>query len=164
LKLANPLEILNEAKKISEKAVEMFPNSGKSYFWLGTLIGQIGQEKGVISSLFSIKPMRDYLEKAIELEPHYAPTYDILSKLYMQAPRRPISIGNKNTALKYRLKSVELDYENNEYRWNLYEIYIDLKKFSEASEQLNIIIENTKYSIDEKDLLIYEKAIKKLNK
>lgn len=137
----SPLNILEKGKDYAKKFQEIAPERGSSYFWMAAFDGEIAQEKGILNSLFSVRPMRDNLEKAIELDPNFAPAYDVLAQLYLKAPGWPISIGNNRKALEYRKKSVELDPYNYEYQWYLYENYQKLNRDEEAEEVLETILE-----------------------
>lgn len=129
------------------------------------MIGQIGEEQGVLDSLFQAKPMRKKLEKAIELEPDYADSYDVMARLYMALPGWSLSFGNKNTALEYRLKSIELEPNNFDFQWRLYENYKELKEDDKArdvlEEIITIPIENYRGETPARE--IKEKAQKVLN-
>mgnify|MGYP006289973851 CR=1 FL=1 len=94
-----------------------------------------------MSSLTNVKPMRNKLEKAIELEPDFAPNYDVMDRLYTQTPGWPVSIGDDEKALEYRKKSVELAPDNYNYQGKLYKNYREVGKNTEAKKVLQKIIE-----------------------
>jgi tetratricopeptide (TPR) repeat protein len=157
-----PLSILEEGKKYAEQAVEINADSARAYFWLAALQGRIGQERGIINSLFMVKPMRDSLERAIELDPQYAPAYDVMAQLYMQAPGWPVSIGDEEKALEYRRKSVRLAPNNYRYQWRLYENCYKLDKLEEAQTALEKVISLTEEMEEESAVKHRQLARKKL--
>jgi tetratricopeptide (TPR) repeat protein len=112
-------ELLETGKSHAEAAIEALPSSPHPYFWHASLMGRLGQTRGILSSLFMVKPMKEDLEQTIELDPHYADAHWVLSQLYHQAPGFPLSIGNKKLSLQHAEKAVELDSANLEYQLQL---------------------------------------------
>jgi len=110
------LEVFETGKTYAEAATKHLPASPHPHFWHASLIGRIGQTRGILSSLFMVRPMKDALDQALELDENYADAHWVLSQLYHQAPGFPLSIGNKKLALQHAEKAVELDPENLEYQ------------------------------------------------
>ena len=106
------LRVFEKGKEYTDKAVELVPDSPDAHYWLAALIGRIGQTRGILSSLFMVRPMKDALDRALELDENYAPAYWVLSQLYQQAPGFPLSIGNKKQALENAQRAVELEPQN----------------------------------------------------
>ncbi len=109
------LATFEKGKEYADRAVEIAPNSPHAHFWQASLIGRIGQTRGILQSLFMVRPMKDALDRVLELDENYADAYDVLSQLYEEAPGFPLSIGNKKLALEMAEKAVELDPEHIEY-------------------------------------------------
>ena len=80
------LETFEKGKEYAEAATEYLPESPHPHFWKASLIGRIGQTRGILSSLFMVRPMKDSLDKALELDDGYADAHWVLSQLYHQAP------------------------------------------------------------------------------
>ncbi len=135
------INVLEKGKEYAERAIEEDPENARAHFWLGSIIGELGQEQGIMGSLASVDPMQEALEKAIELDPDFAPAYDVLARLYRQAPGWPLSIGDDEEALKYSKKSVEVAPNNSTYLWRLYEIYRELDREEKAEEVLEEILD-----------------------
>lgn len=117
--MENKLSIYEEGKTYADAAVEQSPNSPHSHYWQSVLIGRIGQTRGVLSSLSMVRPMKNALERVLDLDPDYADAHWVLSQLYQEAPGFPLSIGNKKLALEHAQKAVELDPLNLEYQLQL---------------------------------------------
>jgi len=135
------VEVLKDGKGYAEDSIELAPDEAKGYFWRGALKGQIGLEEGIRSSLSTVEPMKEDLEQAIELDPDYAAAYDALAHLYMEVPGWPVSIGDEDKALEYREQSVELEPDNFQYQWGLYENYQEVGADEKAEEVLEDILE-----------------------
>ncbi len=159
--IENYWQLLEPGEEYAEKLIEITPDSPEGYYLSGIYLGQIGKKRGILNSLRSIKPMRDLLEKSIQLEPDFSPAYDVLAHLYLEAPGWPISIGSVKKALEHRVKSVKLEPENLKYQWELYNNYLKVNKQNEAAEVLYIIIELTEnnQNLEEKEKIIRKKAL-----
>ena len=136
----NAEEILEQGVEYAEKAIELDPESGKAYFWKAANLGDLAQERGILASLASVDPIKENLEKTMELSPDFAPAYDVMARLYMEAPGWPLSIGDEEKSLEYRKKSIQLAPEASTYRWRLYETYLELGEEEKAEEVLEDII------------------------
>lgn len=113
------LEILETGKSYADAAIEHLPDSPHPYFWQASLSGRIGQARGIMSSLFMVRPMKESLDRALELDENYADAHWVLSQLYHQAPGFPISIGNKKASLQHAETALELDPANLDYQLQL---------------------------------------------
>lgn len=142
------LEIYESGKEFAEQATEIATNSADAYYWLAALTGRVGQTKGILNSLFMIGPLKEALDSAIELDADFADPYFAMSQLYQQAPGWPLSLGNKDLALEYAEKAVELDPGDPEFQVQLARVLVDHKRHDEALELLEIALESPEMEID----------------
>lgn len=112
----NKLEVFERGKEYADLAVELLPSSPHTHYWQSALIGRIGQTRGILSSLFMVKPMKQALDQVLELDENYADAHWVLSQLYQQAPGFPLSIGNKKLALEHAEKAIALEPQNFDFR------------------------------------------------
>lgn len=104
-----------EKKRFYEKGVEMgklgiqkYPNSILSHFWLGTNMGLVGQENGVLSSLFLVGDVERHIRKSLELDESYfygAP-HRAWGYILFALPPWPISKGDNKKALFHMEKAL----------------------------------------------------------
>src|SRR5690554_4291056 len=113
------LRLYEKGKEYAELAVAANSQGYEGFFYLGVLIGSIGEERGVMNSLFMVKPMRNALERCLEIDPERPLAYNPLAQLYWKAPGRPLSIGNIKTALQLAEKLVTLSPDS-PYDWYIY--------------------------------------------
>ncbi|MCK4258381.1 MAG: hypothetical protein KAX49_05350 [Halanaerobiales bacterium] len=130
----------NKAKSYVEQSLELEANEPNAHFWMAVLIGQIGQEKGILTSLFMLKPMREHLERTIEIEPLFDYAYYLIATLYMDAPGWPLSFGDKKKALSYAKQAVDVTPDSFEFQWGLYRAYNNLNNKKEAKKVLETIV------------------------
>lgn len=148
------LPIYEKGREYAEKATEVAPDSPDAHYWFASLLGRIGQTRGVLQSLFMVRPMKEALERVLELDPNYASAYYVLSMLYMEAPGWPLSIGNKDVSLENALQSVELDPTNYDFQYNLAVVYIDHNEKDKAREILEDLLDSS--TVQEDDRKVHE--------
>lgn len=90
----------------AERGIQADPESYLSFFWRSANTGKWGQTKGILDSLDKAKPMRDDLEKAININPSHGESWKVLGMLYSQVPGM-ISFGDKDAAVSLGRKSVD---------------------------------------------------------
>lgn len=113
------IRLYEKGKEYAEEAVAANSEGYEGYFYLGVLLGSIGEERGVMNSLFMVKPMRNALERCLEIDPERPLAYNPLAQLYWKAPGKPLSIGNIKTALQLAEKLVALSPDS-PYDWYIY--------------------------------------------
>lgn len=142
------LATFEKGKEYADRAVEIAPDSPDAHFWQASLIGRIGQTRGILQSLFMVRPMKDALDRVLELDEDYADAYDVLSQLYQEAPGFPLSIGNKKLALETAYKSIELDPDNIEYPIQLARALDHNGRRDEAIEVLRELLARPEVKLD----------------
>lgn len=113
------LAAFEAGKEYAEQAVKLLPQSADAHYWVAALIGRVGQTRGILSSLFMVRPMKNALDRVLELDEDYADAYWVLSQLYHEAPGFPLSIGSKKLALENAQIALNLDPDNVEFQLQL---------------------------------------------
>ena len=114
------------------------------YFWQGTNLALLLQEKGILSMAFSLDEIIDLLEKARQTDPHYASAgaYRTLAILYHKAPG--FLGGDEKKALHYSLKSMELA-QNEPLNVAVYaKMMDDLDQESKALDKISSFLSDAK--------------------
>ncbi|MCX5750972.1 MAG: tetratricopeptide repeat protein [Candidatus Saganbacteria bacterium] len=125
----------------AKRAIAINPKESEAHFWLGVNMGRIGEERGVLNSLFLVQPIKDEMDVVINIDPNYAGADHVLSVLYRKAPGWPISIGDGDKALKYAEKAIALDPDRLLYRVGIAEVYIAQGKKTEAKLILEKVLD-----------------------
>lgn len=159
------MELFGVGVELGERGIEINKNSLESNFWLAVNYGMYGSEKGIMKSLELINPMRECLERAIEVDESYfyGGPWRALGRLYNKAPGWPFSIGSNSKAIECLEKALEFStkfYLNHLFIAEAYMSSWDNKK---AREHLEWIInaplsknherEDEGYKEEAKDLL-----------
>ncbi len=136
----NVLEIYQSGLAYAEQAIGLLPDSPDAHYWHATLLGRVGQTQGVLNSLAMVNPMKEALDRVLEIDPEYAAAYYVLSLLYKEAPGWPISIGSRRRSLENAEKAVELDPHDPEFRYNLAEIHVYNNNSRQAIQTLEYLL------------------------
>jgi tetratricopeptide (TPR) repeat protein len=137
------------------KALEPYFNKGtkdvNTNYWFALNAGKYGKIKGVLKSLFLVKPMKTACNNVVAKDPGYEEggAYTILGALEYEVPGGDLKKGIDyfNKALKYNADGIAV---------NLYlgKSYYKQKEYAKAKERLEFIIANGKPETkdDKKDM------------
>lgn len=156
----DPLAVFEKGKAIAEKTATMYPNKVEGHYWYASLIGRVGEKKGILNSLFMVKPMKEELDRCVAIDPKFPDAYYVLGMLYWKVPGWPLSIGDKKLAVEYAAKSVELKPTSFLFQWSLYEAYEAAGKKTEATAVLEHIIKMPVAPGEEKAAVDYKQRAK----
>jgi tetratricopeptide (TPR) repeat protein len=134
------LPLLVKGKACAEKALKVNERGADGHYWLGALIGRIGEARGVLNSLFMVKPMKAEMDRVVALNPDYAGAHYVLSLLYWKVPGPPLSIGNKQKAMEEAKLAVKLAPANTQYRLGLGEAYLAVKDKAAAKREFQAVL------------------------
>lgn len=124
-----------KGKGYGERAKTAGPNSAEAHFWYGVCLGRIGQTKGVLNSLSLAGPVKQAFEKALSLDPKFAPAMDGLAVWYMEVPG--FAGGDLNKSVEYLKKGIATQPNYSLLYIDLAKVYIKQGNYSGAREQLN---------------------------
>ncbi|MBN1595454.1 tetratricopeptide repeat protein, partial [candidate division FCPU426 bacterium] len=93
--------------QLAQRAQKIAPGKTEGYYWFGVCEGRAAEIRGVLNSLFAIEPIRQAMEKILEIDPGHGRAHHVLGVLYRKAPGWPLSCGNLNKSLEYARLAVE---------------------------------------------------------
>ena len=149
------------------KALEPYFNKGtkdvNTNYWFALNAGKYGKIKGVLKSLFLVKPMKTACNNVVAKDPGYEEggAYTILGALEYEVPGGDLKKGIDyfNKALKYNADGIAV---------NLYlgKSYYKQKEYAKAKERLEFIIANGKPETkdDKKDMAEAKELLAKVIK
>jgi hypothetical protein len=123
-------------EEAAKKAVGINSEGWEARLWLGICMGRVGEERGVLNSLFLVDPIKSEMEKVISINPNEDTAYYVLSVLYRKAPGWPLSIGDSNKSLQYAHKAVELSPQRHANHLALAEAWLAKGNKEKAKEHL----------------------------
>ena len=124
----------------AKKANELGPNKVEGHFWLGVNYGVYGEAKGVLKSLFLVKPIKEEMRRVLEIDPAYdrGGADRILGRVYHEVPG--LFGGDEKKSLEHLLKAVEYGPRVGLNLLYLADTYIDLKRIDDARKTLETIL------------------------
>ena len=130
------LAIFEKGTEYAKKGIDLKADCVDCYYWLGVNYGVYGEAKGVLKSLSLIDPIKDAMNKVIELDPEYSggAAYRVLGRMEYKVPW--VAGGSKKESAKYLEKAFELNPNSFLTRRFLAETYLGLKKKDKAESVL----------------------------
>jgi tetratricopeptide (TPR) repeat protein len=123
-----------------KKAIAAEPEKPDGHYWLAVNNGKYGEAKGVMKSLALVKPIKQSLNKVIELDRNYEDggADRVLGRVYFKLPG--IAGGSKDKSMEHLEKSKELGPDDPLTRVYLAETYLALDKIEEARAELEYVL------------------------
>jgi tetratricopeptide (TPR) repeat protein len=124
----------------AKKAIQLSPERAEGHYWLGVDNGVYGEAKGVLNSLFLVKPIKDEMNKVLAIDP----TFDdggadrVLGRLYYELPG--LFGGSNKKSLEHLLKSRDMGPRVGLTRIYLADTYLALGNVQKAREELEFVI------------------------
>jgi len=158
--------IFSQGIYYAKKAIEVKPDKPDGYYWLGVLDGVYGEARGVLKSLFLVKPIKEAMNKVIELDRSYEDGGPdrVLGRVYYKLPG--FAGGDNKKSLEHLLKSKEFGPNDPVTRCYLADTYLELKEVDKARAELEFVLSMTSdprwaLSIDEYKAVAKETLQKK---
>jgi len=129
---AAKIELLDKGKAAGEQATKLDPNDADAHYWHAATVAQAGQIKGILQSLFMVKPVKEALDKALAADPNHASSHYLMAELLSQVPGPPLSIGNKQKAVEEARLAVKFDPKESCHHLVLAKALIATKQYKEA--------------------------------
>ncbi len=132
--------IFGQGLYYAKKAVALDSEKPDGHYWLGVSYGVYGHARGVLKSLSFVKPIKEAMNKVIELDRGYEDGGPdrVLGRVYFKVPG--FAGGSKKKSLEHLLKSKELAPNDALTRCYLAETLLSLKEKDKAREELEYVL------------------------
>lgn len=137
---ASKLELLEKGRAAGERAAALDPTNADAHHWHAVCIAQSGQVRGMLQSLFMVKPTIEALDRALAADPNHARTHYFLAQLLYQLPGPPLSVGNKQRAVEEARIAVKLDPRSSSHHLVLGKALAANRQYMEARVALNCVL------------------------
>jgi tetratricopeptide (TPR) repeat protein len=133
-------QIFQQGIDYAKKAIELGPDKVEGHFWLGVCYGVYGEAKGVLKSLFLVKPIKEEMQRVLEIEPAYdkGGADRILGRVFHEVPG--LFGGSEKKSLEHLLKAVEYGPRVGLNLLYLADTYISLDQIDKARQTLEYIL------------------------
>jgi len=132
--------IFGQGLYYAKKAVALEPEKPDGHYWLGVNYGVYGQARGMLKSLSFVKPIKEAMNKVIELDRGYEDGGPdrVLGRVYFKVPG--FAGGSKKKSLEHLLKSKELAPNEALTRCYLADALLSFKEVDKAREELEYVL------------------------
>jgi len=72
--------------ELAKGGIRANPSCVECHFWLGVAYGKIGQTRGVLKSLFMVKPIMDEMRTVLSLDPKHSGAHHVMGVVYRLIP------------------------------------------------------------------------------
>jgi tetratricopeptide (TPR) repeat protein len=123
-----------------KKAVQINPDRAEGHFWLGVCYGVYGEAKGVLKSLSLVKPIKQAMQRVLEIDPAYdqGGADRVLGRVYFELPG--FAGGSKKKSLEHLLKAREYGPRVGLTLLYLADTYVALDEVEKARELLETLL------------------------
>lgn len=139
------MKLYERARSIAESLTTTNDKNPDGHMWWAVAQGRIGQQRGVMNSLFMVPSLKAAFSRVLELDSGYATAYDAFGVLYYELPG--IVGGNLKKSEEFLVKGLRVDPNYTILRLDLTKVYIKQKRWAEAKNQLQELIATPKPTI-----------------
>ncbi|WP_068140244.1 tetratricopeptide repeat protein [Limnochorda pilosa] len=125
----------------ARRAVELAPGEAETHYWHGVLQARVGEERGILQSLFMVDDVVNEMTRTLELDPNHEGAHYVLSQVYRKVPGWPLSVGDKRKALEHARVAAELSPDDTSRQLNLAESLLALGENDEAARVLQRVLD-----------------------
>lgn len=133
-------QIFQQGIDQAKKAIELGPNKADGHFWLGVCYGVYGEARGVLKSLFLVKPIKTEMRRVLEIDPAYdhGGADRVLGRVYHEVPG--LFGGSEKQSLEHLLQAVKYGPRVGLNLIYLADTYISLDRIEDARKTLETVL------------------------
>ncbi len=139
---AERLAAYDRGRQIAKRGIELYPNKVGPHFWFAVNTGRWGETNGLLRSLFLLPTVKREMELVLQLDPDFAPAYNLAGHVYYEVPG-PLG-GDLKKAEELFRTGLTKDPRDTGIRLGLGKTLVKRRRYAEARRELQAIL-------DEKD-------------
>jgi tetratricopeptide (TPR) repeat protein len=85
-KINEKLRHYDRSAELAKEAIRANPDCAECHFWLGVAYGKTGQTRGVLKSLFMVKPIMDEMQIVLRLNSTHSGAHHVMGVVYRLIP------------------------------------------------------------------------------
>jgi tetratricopeptide (TPR) repeat protein len=153
---AEKTQIFQQGMDWAKAAVAIDSHSADARFWLAANMGSYGEARGVLKSLFLVKPIRHELEEVLNIDPAYdrGAALRVLGVVDYKVPG--IAGGSRKRALENLSKALVLGPDVGANRYYLAEYYATVGDKEKALREIAVLFNLTTSEDDRPELLMMQ--------
>jgi tetratricopeptide (TPR) repeat protein len=135
------LAAYERGRQAGQRAIGLAPRSADAHLWYAVNTGRWGQTKGVVQSLFLLRPIRQELETIFSLDPRLAGAHALAGNVDFEVPA--MVGGNRRRAEEHFKTALSLDPTFTGARVDLARLYLATGRTADARRELRAVIDET---------------------
>ncbi|AEB08156.1 hypothetical protein Desac_0264 [Desulfobacca acetoxidans DSM 11109] len=130
-----------QGREYAEAIMQEYPDSVAGPYWLGMHLAGLA-DVNRLRGVRLLPQIITALERALAMDQTYdqAGAYRVLGRIYYEAPRPPISVGNIKKSFEYLSRAAQIAPANSTNHLYLAETMIKLGQKEEAGQELNRVL------------------------
>ena len=133
------IEAYDKGLKAATQAMTLHPDDAETHFLYAANLGSATQLRGITSGAVNLSDIIKHVDRAIELDPHHAPSLQMKGGLMAELPW--YLGGNAELAKDYLRRAIEADGKFTNARIILAKLLIKEGELEEAKSQLLAVIQ-----------------------
>jgi tetratricopeptide (TPR) repeat protein len=135
------LAAYERGRQAGQQAIALAPESAEAHLWYAVNTGRWGQTKGVLRSLWLLRPLRHELETIFSLDPRMAGAHVLAGNVDFEVPA--MVGGNRQRAEEHFKTALTLDPTFTGARVDLARLYLATGRAADARRELQAVIDET---------------------
>ena len=133
---------LAKGVEYGKEAAALAPDSVAANFWYANCMAAHSMVRGMMNSLFYLKPMEKHGNRALELDETYfhAAPLRMMGRYYSKVPPWPVGSGDKKKGLELAKRAVELEPDHLYNKVVLADAWLAARYFDEARALLKEVL------------------------
>ncbi len=127
-----------EGSRAARRALEIDDRNADAHFLFAANLGSATRLKGLPSAAWTLKDIKNHLERAIELRPDHAPALQMMGGLLAELPW--LVGGDSRAAQRYLERAIAVDANYTNARLLLAKLYVKQNRLDEARQELEAVI------------------------
>jgi len=128
------LAAYDQAESLLRRAVDLAPREASAHYWFGIAMGRCGEARGILRSLFLVRPLRREMRTVIDLDPKNGGAHHVLGEMLREIPA--FAGGDKKAAARELQTAARLEPDQAAHFTALAQAYLDLGRPDQARAAL----------------------------
>jgi len=128
------IRVFTRAEELIGRSVQLEPKNAEAHFWHGIALGRRGEARGILRSLFMVRPMKRRMQSVLKLDPKHGGAHHVLGRMLYRLPR--FAGGSKRGAVEELETALRLSPNYTANYTALADAYIAVGRKEQAREVL----------------------------
>jgi tetratricopeptide (TPR) repeat protein len=133
------LAAYDRGRQVAKRGIELYPKHVGPHFWFAVNTARWGQTNGVVRSLFLLPTVKREMELVLQLDPDFAPAYNLAGNVYYEVPE--LLGGDLARAEELFRTGLSKDPRDTGIRLGLGKTLVKRRRYGEARRELQAVLD-----------------------